>query len=280
MAAPEIFDRKARRLRRDRIALAPEAFLAGQMIDELIERLDGVNRTFEQALVIGAEPRLIESLRARGMTVTAADPSPRRAAQVGGIVAEEDHPIEGAGTYDLIIACGTLDTVSDLPGALVLLRRLLRPDGLFLAIFPGAPSLTSLRAAVAKADGDRQMAIARFHPQIDVPAAGDLLVRAGFALPVADRMELDLAYASVAPLLTDLRAAAFTNVLATRYPVTKSWLTSVDSAFAELASADGRTREQISFIVMTGWAPAPSQPQPARRGSATASLTEALKQRP
>jgi len=30
-------------------------------------------------------------------------------------------------------------------------------------------------------------------------------------------------------------------------------------------------------VFMTGWAPGPDQPQPARRGSATASLAAALK---
>src|SRR5204862_5240771 len=82
---------------------------------------------------------------------------------------------------------GSLDTVNDLPGALIQIRRALRPDGLFLAAFIGAGSLPRLRRAMRVAEEAASMPPSpRIHPQIDVRAAGDLLVRAGFALPVAD----------------------------------------------------------------------------------------------
>ena len=47
-----------------------------------------------------------------------------------------------------------------------------------------------------------------------------------------------------------------------------------------MADEDGRTSEQFSLIFLTGWAPDPSQPVPAKRGSATASLADALKAKP
>ncbi|HTH27737.1 MAG TPA: SAM-dependent methyltransferase, partial [Sphingobium sp.] len=43
------------------------------------------------------------------------------------------------------------------------------------------------------------------------------------------------------------------------------------------ADADGRVRERFEIIHISGWRPDPSQPKPARRGSATVSLAEALK---
>jgi hypothetical protein len=49
--------------------------------------------------------------------------------------------------------------------------------------------------------------------------------------------------------------------------------------FAAHADADGKTAERFEIVHLLGWAPAPSQPQPARRGSATVSLAEALKKR-
>lgn len=248
------------------------------MIDELLERLDAITRSIADVLVVGAEPRLIETLRARGMTVTVIDPSPRRAFQAGGRCADEDDGSLPVVAFDLVIAVGTLDTIDDLPGALALMRRSLRPDGAFLAAFPGAGSLPALREAAALADAAAGHAVARFHPQIDVRAAGDLLMRAGFALPVADVARFDLAYASVDRLLDDLRAAAMRNVLAERYPVGRAWRERFAQHFAATARDDGRTVETIAFIVLTGWAPAPDQPKPARRGSATASLADALKQ--
>src|SRR3546814_9250769 len=88
-------------------------------------------------------------------------------------------------SFDLVVSAGALHLVNDLPGALALIRRVLKPDGLFLAAFPGGASLTRTRAAllagdIAATDG----AAPRIAPLVDVRAAGDLLGRAGFALPV------------------------------------------------------------------------------------------------
>ncbi len=279
MAAPEIFDRNARRLRRDRCAGAPEAFFVTLIIDELLERLATITRPFQNALLIGAEPRLAKALEMSGIAVTIVDPSSRRAALLGGEIIDEDRDSFTAARFDLVIACGTLDSVADVPGALILWRQALQPDGVFLGAFAGAVSLPTLRAAAVDADVAQGQAVARFHPQIDVRAAGDLLVRAGFALPVADRVDIALSYTDVGRLIDDLRAAAMTNVLATRYPVTREWRRDLATAFSRVAAADGRTHDTLSLIVLTGWAPAPSQPRPARRGSATAALAHALKQR-
>lgn len=257
---PEIFDRKARRLRRTRAA--GDSYFTATMADDLFERLDMVQRTFSRALVAGSAPLIVAGLTDR-----------RIAHDV--YLGEEDRLDVGAAAFDLILSSGTLDTVADLPGALLLMRRALKPDGLLLANFAGAPSLVALRAALLAADGYR--AVARLHPQVDVRSAGDLLVRAGFALPVADLDTLDVAYSSLSRLLTDLRDAAATNVLMARYPVGRQWLATADAAFAAQANHDGRTHETLSFITLTGWAPSPDQPQPARRGSGTASLAEALK---
>ena len=51
-------------------------------------------------------------------------------------------------------------------------------------------------------------------------------------------------------------------------------------AFAEGADPDGRIAEQFRIIHFSGWAPHPDQPRPARRGSGTASLIDALSPRP
>lgn len=267
---PEIFDRNARRLRRGRVTGG--GFFTEHMARDLLDRLDDVKRDLKTALVVGAELTLIKGLSARGIEAKVCDPSPRRSAWV----ADEDRIDHPAATFDLILSSGTLDTVNDLPGALLLLRRLLKPDGLFLANFAGAPSLSALRHAVTSADAATDTAVARLHPQIDVRSAGDLLTRAGFALPVADIDSTDIAYSSLGRLLTDLREAGATNILKQRYLVSRTWLTHADNAFAALAGLDGKTHETLSFITLTGWAPSPDQPKPARRGSGRTSLAALL----
>ncbi|MBA3898499.1 MAG: methyltransferase domain-containing protein [Sphingomonadaceae bacterium] len=267
MQPPEIFDRNARHMQRDR-SVGANSFLAGRMVEILVERLDGVQREFASALVIGAEPALIAMLESRGCRAYVREAAPRRALRAGARRAEEDRIAAGDAAYDLVVSANCLDTVADLPGVLVQCRRALRSDGLFLACFFGAPSLPALRRAVATADGDSP--VARFHPQIDVRAAGDLLVRAGFALPVADLETLTIAYSSFGRLIGDLRDAAATNVLRDRRSVNRGWLARAAEAFG------GQPKETIGLVVLTGWAPDASQPKPARRGSATASLAAAL----
>jgi hypothetical protein len=104
-------------------------------------------------------------------------------------------------------------------------------------------------------------------------------MRAGFALPVADVETLDVGYGDLFRLLGDLRGMATTNLLTGRTPLSRTALAAAAQAFAAAADPDGRTRERFELIFLTGWAPDPSQPKPARRGSATASLADSIGRR-
>jgi len=255
------FDPRLGLLRRGRAARSGRdaAFLHRRAAEELLERLALVARPFASALDVSAHPALAEALRGRGLAV----------AEAG----EEDLPAID-GPFDLVTSLGLLDTINDLPGALALIRRALRPDGLFLAAFAGAGSLPRLRRAMRAAEKAEGLAPSpRIHPQIDVRAAGDLLVRAGFALPVVDRDVVEVRYGALDKLIADLRAMGATNALAlrSRRPLTRIGLA---AAAADFGTA---TLERFEIVYLSGWAPAPDQPAPARRGSATASLADALK---
>ena len=278
------FDRRLRRLRRDRAARSGGAadYLIERVADELMERLDLVTRRFERALDLGCGGgALARRLRARGIDVATADAGALFAAGQAGTQCDEDRLPFADGAFDLIVSIGVLDSVNDLPGALTLARRALKPDGLFLAAFAGAGSLPMLRRAMAAADEAESGASPRIHPQIDVRAAGDLMTRAGFALPVVDCERIQVRFASLGQLVADLRALGVTNMLGsrTRRPVGRAGLAAAIADFADQADADGRTTERFEIVHLSGGAPAPGQPQPARRGSATASLSEVLKRK-
>lgn len=283
MSVPQIFDRQLRRLRRDRAQpdYAEHAFLRDAIVDGLLDRLSIVTRPFARALDLGcADGALTHALRARGIEVVACDAGARFAAAQGGIQADEDALPFDPASFDLIVSAGALDTVNDLPGALIQCRRALRPDGLFLAGFVGAGSLPKLRTAVSAADEAMGGAVpARFHPAVDVRSSGDLLSRTGFVLTVADAEPLDVGYGSVFRLIEDLRGMAATSQLADQRPpwFGRARLAALADAFAGQADADGRVREHFELVFMTGWAPGPDQPQPARRGSAKSSLAQALR---
>ncbi len=279
------FDRALRRQRRDRAAASGGAadYLFRRVADELAERLDLVKRPFADALDLGCgDAYLTGRLRARGLDVVAADPGAAFAAAVDGVQCDEDRLPFADGAFDLIVSAGMLDSVNDLPGALALIRRALRPDGLFLAAFAGAGSLPRLRSAMRAADeAEGGEAAPHIHPQIDVRAAGDLLSRAGFALPVADGESIAVRFSSLAGLVRDLRAMGATNALGARprRPLGRRGLAAAIADFEAHADPDGKTTERFEIVYLSGWAPAPGQPRPAPRGSATASLAAALKPR-
>jgi SAM-dependent methyltransferase len=281
MDPQEPFDRRLRRLRRERAfrAAGDADYLLQHVADELIERLAGVKRKFRRALALGAGERsLVPRLRDLGLDVVAAD----CAAGLGDVQCDEDRLPFADGAFDLVVSVGILDSVNDLPGALALVRRALHPDGLFLGAFAGAGSLPALRRAMhAAEEAEGLPASPRIHPQIDLRAAGDLLARAGLALPVVDGETVKVRFGSLLRLVADLRAMGATNLLAgrSRRPLGRIGLAAATADFAAQADSDGKTTERFEIVYLIGWAPAPNQPQPARRGSATASLTDALKRK-
>ena len=272
MFPPAIFDRAVRRLRRDRAQprFADHDFLRATMLDGIAERLGSITRSFFDILDLGCFDGAFTP--PPGARVARLDPGFAFARAANGVQGDEDRLPFADGSFDLVVSAGVLDQVDDLPGALTLIRRVLRPDGLFLGCFVGSGSLPRLRTAWRTAE--RQRPIARAHPEIDVRAAGDLLVRAGFALPVADIETLDVGYPDMGRLIDDLRGMGASNLMTGRIATTRDTFAAAARAFA---GDGGRVGERFNLVYLTGWSPDPSQPKPARRGSATASLSAALR---
>lgn len=278
MDAPEIFSRTARRRRRDRIAdkYSDHAFLREAMLDGIAERLDAVSRSFTDILDLGCFDGSFAALP--NARVARCDAGLAFARAVRGVQADEDRLPFADESFDLVVSAGVLDQVNDLPGALALVRRVLRPDGLFLGAFIGGSSLATLRRVLRAAEPDRP--VARIHPMVDLRSAGDLLVRAGLTLPVADVETLTVRYAGFGRLLDDLRGMGEANLLRDRAPLSRAALARAAEAFAAAADPDGRTAERFDILFVTGWSPSPDQPKPARRGSGQTSLADTLRRFP
>ncbi|MGP1352999.1 MAG: class I SAM-dependent methyltransferase [Parasphingopyxis sp.] len=274
------FDRALRRTRRDRAAARwdDHAFLQAHMATDLLDRLALVQRDFSRALILGyagdALPRALDAMQIANVT---ADAGFRLAQDARGVQCDEDRLPFADASFDLVVSVGVLDTVNDLPGALALIRRSLRPDGLFLGAFLGSGSLPVLRRAMIEGDLTGNVTAPRIHPQIDIRAAGDLLGRAGFALQVADGERLEVRYGGLTRLVSDLRGSANSSLLRAP-PPTRMALAAAHAIF-DAQQSDGKTAETFEVVYLTGWAPAPDQPKPAARGSGTASLADVLQKR-
>lgn len=300
MSAPEnsvsnpiVFDRAAVRRHRDRAATRSQGdgdFLHREVAGRLVERLDEVRRDFANVLELGCHRGALTGLlagRAGVERLIAADLSPACAALAAGegddvltLAADEEVLPFASGAFDLVISNLALHWVNDLPGALIQIRRALKPDGLLLAAFPGGASLAELRdvlmAAELEAEGG---ASPRISPFADVRDAGALLQRAGFALPVVDRDRITVTYENALTLMADLRAMAETNAVAERLTrfTRRATLMRAAALYRErYGDGDGRIPASFEIIYLTGWAPAAGQPKPLAPGSAKTSLADAL----
>jgi SAM-dependent methyltransferase len=196
------------------------------------------------------------------------------------VAADEEALPFGDAVFDLVVSALSLQFVNDLPGALVQIRRALKPDSLFVAALIGGETLPELRQAFAAAESEIEGGVSpRVAPFADLRDLGALLQRAGFALPVTDVDRLTVRYDSVFALMHDLRRMGATNALVDRRraPLKRATLMRMVQIYAErFADADGRLRATFEIVWLSGWAPHPSQQQPLRPGSAKTRLAEAL----
>ena len=285
-----VFDRGAVRRRRERAApgLAAHDFLHRAVAENLAERLTDVRRRFATILDVGRrglEPILAsrsgtERVVHADLGLSAFKPDGNL---FGGypIVADEEHLPFADGHFDLVISLLSLHSVNDLPGALIQIRRILRPDGLFLAALLGGETLRELRIALAKAESAEEGGVSpRVAPFADVRDAGALLQRAGFALPVVDSETFTVDYADALTLMRDLRGMGESNCLAERRRRFSRRATLFKAAAAYHAEfADGTSRVPATFqtLTLTAWAPHEGQPKPLARSSATARMGDVLK---
>lgn len=243
---PRIFSPERRRLRWQR-ALArqrrstPADFLYESFAEEIGDRLGFIRHEARTGLLIGdpsghvarvLAPRIPELIRANPGTLDEEAILPAR--------------------YDLVVSVGLLDTVNDVPGALLHIRNALEPGGLAIIGLTGAGTLPALRAAMLAAEPDRTAA--RLHPLIDLRAAAALMQRAGFARQVADHFPLKVRYGSFDRLVADLRDHGLTNALASPPPLLgKAALARARAAFQAQGDADGKVTETFELIILTGW---------------------------
>jgi SAM-dependent methyltransferase len=274
---PALVRRRIARARRSGYA----GFLLERVAEDLEDRLAAVTRSFPLGLDLGTplplvSERLLQTGRV-GRMIRLAPVSEPGGSAVGD---PELLPFGGHAGFDLAVSALALQHVNDLPGALLQVRRALKPDGLFLAGLLGGATLTELRQAFLQAESETEGgASPRVAPFAELRDLGGLLQRAGFALPVVDADIITVRYGDPFSLMRDLRAMGLTNALhdRRRAPLRRATLMRAAAIYAErFSDPDGRLRATFEILWLSGWAPHESQQKPLRPGSAKARLADAL----
>lgn len=280
MSTPLVFDRPLVRRRLSRaLKQGYVDFLLQRAVEDLEERLAPVMRSFSLALDVGTPiPAAAELLSRSGRAETVVRLSP--VPEPGSVLGDEERlPFTGE-RFDLAVSLLALHGVNDLPGALIQIRRALKPDGLFIAALLGGSTLTELRQALTQAEAELEGGVSpRVAPFADLRDIGGLLQRAGFALPVTDSDIVRVRYANAFALMNDLRRMGLTNALNDRRktPLKRGTLLRAAEIYAErYADPDGRVPATFEIVWLSGWTPHESQQKPLRPGSAKMRLADAL----
>jgi NADH dehydrogenase [ubiquinone] 1 alpha subcomplex assembly factor 5 len=260
-----LFDRDAWRSHRDRAARAGCVdFLHWEVGDRLLDRFEDVKRDFHSMLDLGAHNgglwRALKS-RKRIERIVTTDPAAAFLRRLDGarVVADPELIPFGYGVFDLVVSVLALHWVGDLPGALAQLRRVLKSEGLLLAAMLGGNTLVELRTVLIEAELiEEGGASPRVSPTADLADIAALLLRTGFAMPVADAEKITVTYPNALALMRDLRGMGETNALAARRrePLRRPTLARAAELYAErFGLPDGRIPATFEIFFLTGWAP-------------------------
>ncbi len=265
-----VFDRDLIRTRRKRATagFAAHDFLFREVGERLVGRLEDIRRIFPLALELGCRTGvLVECLTDRGgiqclvrseLSETMAKQAVVRWPSALTVIADEEQLPFRVSKFDLVISNLVLHWVNDLPGTLIQVRRVLKPDGLFLASMVGGTSLPELRTALAMAESAavRSWRNTRVSPFVaDVRDAGALLQRAGFAIRVVDCDTITVMYADPLQLLIDLRGMGESNAIFSRAPLRRDILQAALEHYRVVhADSEGRVPATFQILYLTAWA--------------------------
>lgn len=293
--APVVFDRKAVQKHRNRAAKHFEnhAFLKQRAAEDLADRLDVVPRPFDLILDLGSHTgEVSKEIRSRPLissrvgSIISSDISHNFSLKIKelSLCADEELLPFKPFSFDAVVSSLSLHWVNDLPGTLVQIKNALKPDGLFISQMFGGKTLHELRSCLIEAETEiRGGAAMRVSPFADVQDMSSLLQRAGFTMPVADTETVTVRYSNPFTLFNDLRGMGETSAPVrsrtdAKLPnLTRAILYRTLEIYSEkFSDADGKYLATFEIVTASGWSPGPDQPQPLRRGSAKASLAQAI----
>lgn len=289
-----IFDRKAKRLQRERAAISPQVevydYLKGEVGFRLADRVRDIKRKFKRVADLGCgrgyvckhiTPECVEELILCDMSPSCLEQADSPAGlNIQKRVVDEEHLPFDPDSLDLVISSLSLHWVNDLPGTFSQIMHSLKNDGVFLGALFGGDTLYELRSSLQLAELERQGGIApHISPFTEIRDVGSLLTRAGFTMLTIDTDEIVIGYPSMFELMWDLKGMGENNAAWNRkLHLRRDVALAASAIYQELY---GKTDEKgfsipatFQVIYLLGWKPDKSQPQPLPRGSGQVSLKD------
>ena len=262
MASIKLFNLKAQNLKRIRTKI-DGMFLQVLARDEILERLEDINRSFEAIAIVTGFPEIWSQSLPKA-----------------NLIADSDTLDLAQKEFDLIIHAMALHHSNDLVGQVIQSTQALKPDGLFISSCFGGQTLAELRAALSTAEAELCGGLSpRISPMAEIRDLGAILQRAGLALPVADNLNISTSYRDLRHLMLDLRDMGETNIMTSRsksFTARTLFSRTQEIYAAEFKNPDGRLTCTFELMFLSGWAPHKNQPKPLRPGSVRKSLLAAL----
>lgn len=202
---------------------------------------------------------------------------------------EEDFILQ-ENSVDMIISSLDLHWINDLPRLFSNVFHSLKQDGIFIGSMFGGQTLFELRCSLQMAEIEREGGFGlHISPLITAQDIGSLLNRSGYTMLTIDTDEIVVHYPTMFELMYDLKGMAENNAaILAKTHLNRDSLLAAASIYQHLYGISSEKHKtfkpdddinscipatfQIFYFI--GWKPHPSQPKPAKRGSATVSIKD------
>ncbi len=212
----KIFNRDILKLHRDASASTIDEanFLFKDSFVDVLDRVSFLQKEYNSVLNLGS--KTFDLSHANFKNLVSADLSMKMLQKFTGMrvqLDEEFLPFKD-NSFDLVMSVLNLHWVNDLLGALIQIRRSLKPGGLFVASFIGGSSLSEVKRVFVEIESKLGINV-NFHvpPMIATKSLAELMQKARFKDVVVDKTLKKVNYQDPLKILKDLQAMGESNCM-------------------------------------------------------------------
>ncbi|KAL0483415.1 NADH dehydrogenase 1 alpha subcomplex assembly factor [Acrasis kona] len=184
-------------------------------------------------------------------------------------------------SLDMVVSSSYLHWANNHQQLYSTIMRKLKPDGAFFGALIGGDTLFELRSCLVLAEQEREGGVSpHISPMVGIRDVGNLLNKAGFALPTIDTDVLTVYYPDAFTAMRHIQYMGENNALLNRRPmVSRETLLAAAAIYDNMYYDEQHKGVPATFEIMyfVGWSPDPTQPKSKRRGSATVHMKDLAK---